>query len=282
MNKIDFMAYVAKNIHDMKELQLKYKYKYDKSDRQEMYKIARKICRYNKIEVEEVKEKINENEIINTFLSSLEILDNNKIMNFYKNNIDKIKIVRQRCVDDEEAVLEYDVSNKNRPIFRINFPKTSLTMTNQLGFAHEMGHIPEIAFPRRSYLEYSEVFPMFLEYLTALTCFNNEDGKYAFLDERLSMLIDEAISITRLYSKCEIREESQRVYFSQKFAEMYSLIESFDYTLQLIDIFEKDKTAVTGELEKFIKGKSLINIADDLSIESTGCKRLLKEYKDED
>ena len=95
------------------------------------------------------------------------------------------------------------------------------------------------------------------------------------------MLIDEAISMTRLYSKCEVKEEAQRLYFTQQFAEMYSSLESFDYTLQLIDLFENDKKTVTSEMEKFIEGKSLIDIADDLSIDSTECKRLLKEYKDE-
>jgi hypothetical protein len=39
---------------------------------------------------------------------------------------------------------------------------------------------------------------------------------------------------------------------------------------------------VSKEIEKVIKGKSLIDVADDLSIDSTGCKRLLKEYKNEE
>ena len=156
MKKIDFMAYVAKTIQDMKDLQLKYKYKYDKNDRQEMFKTARKISRYGKDNVEEVKRKIDENNLNRTFLSSLEILDSDKVIEFFKDNLDGIRISRQKGIDQDEAVLEYDNEKREDITFRINLPRTSLTVTNQLGFAHEMGHIPEIIEPRPSFLEYSE------------------------------------------------------------------------------------------------------------------------------
>ena len=281
MNKTDFMAYVAKNVQDMKDLQLKYKYRYDKNDRQEIFKVARKISRYNKMDVDEVKRKINDKDIASTFLSSLEILDSKKIIDFFKNHLDNIKIIRQRCVEQDEAILEYDTEKDKEPVFRINLPRTGLTVTNQLGFAHEMGHIPEIVKPRPSFLEQSEVVPLFFEYLTAHECIKGEDWKYAFLDERLSMTIDEALSIIKLFDKCDMKEHYQSLYFTQRFADRYSLLESFDYALQLIDIFEQDKGVVTREIEKIIKGKSLKDVANNLSIDSSGCKRLLKEYKDE-
>ena len=134
--------------------------------------------------------------------------------------------------------------------FYLNLPVTKLTITNQMGFAHEMGHIPEIDKPRHSYFEYVEALPMFFEYIAALNCYRSNNAKDNFVCERLAMTIDDASSLTKLYKRCEMKNEVQKVYFTQEFADTYKFLESFNYTLQLIDIFEEDKETVTKEIEK--------------------------------
>lgn len=281
MNKTDFMVLVAKNIHDMKQLQINYKYLYDKKERQEMFKIARKISRFNKINIDESRKPINENKkiIYNNFLSSLEVFNSDIIYSYFEKQLERINYDRPKSVLDDDAELEYEIVKGHPTKFYINLPKTKLTLTNQIGFAHEMGHIPEIDLPRKSFLEYNETLPMFLEYIAALSCYDKKSAKDNFVYERLSMIIDDAISLTKLFKRCDSKEEVQRLYFVQEFADTYKFLESFDYTLQLIDLFEKDKDLITREIENIINGKSLISVSEDLSINTNGCKRLLKEYK---
>lgn len=279
MNKTDFMARIAKNIHDMKQLKINYKYLYDKSERQEIFKIARKISRYIPINVEESRNTINENKLYKNFLSSIEIFNSDLIYNYFNNHLNRLTLVRSKTVLDDDAELEYELKKKGNTKFYLNLPVTKLTITNQMGFAHEMGHIPEIDKPRHSFLEYSEAIPMFLEYISALECYGCNNAKDNFICERLSMTINDAASLTKLFKRCESKNEIQKVYFIQEFADTYKFLESFNYTLQLIDIFEEDKETVTKEIENIIKGKSLIDVSEDLSIDTDECKKLLKEYK---
>ncbi len=282
MNKTDFLVYVAKNVHDMKQLQINYKYLYDKYERQEMFKIARKISRYNKIKIEESRNPIEEKKLYQNFLKSLEILNSDIIYYFFKEHLKRITLVRSKNVLDDDAELEYDIEKNQKTKFYINLPKTHLSITNQIGFAHEMGHIPEIDLPRHSFFEYNETLPMFFEYISALDCYDKNDAKNNFINERLSMIIDDAVSLTKLYKKCEVKEEAQKLYFTQEFADTYKFLESFDYALQLIDLFEEDKQNIVSELESVINGKSLIDVSEDLLINPYGCKRLLKEYRNEE
>ena len=80
MKKDDFLKKIAKNIYDMKQLKINYKYAYDKCERQEIFKIARKISRYSIDDVEESKEKIREETLFDTFFRSLELFNSNKIL----------------------------------------------------------------------------------------------------------------------------------------------------------------------------------------------------------
>ncbi len=281
MNKTDYMVLIAKNMYDMKQLKINYKYLYDKYNRQEMFKIARKISRYSPNRIKESFEKINDNKLFDNFLSSIELLDNNNIYKYYRNMLNRIEVKRSKNVLCDEAELEYYYDKKKSAEFYINLPTSSLIITNQIGFAHEMGHIPEIDLPRKSFLEYGEVLSIFFEYIMALKSYET-NAKDNFLYERLSMTIDEATNLIKTFKKCEAKEKVQRMYFEHEFADAYKFLESCDYALQLIDLFEKDKSVVSKEIEKVIKGKSLIDVADDLSIDSTGCKRLLKEYKNEE
>ena len=180
MNKTDFMIMVAKNIHDMQELKLKYKYSYNHYDRSQFYDIARKINRYSKVDVPESKTPIDERKINEYFLLSLEKLDNDYIYDYFQRILKGIKIEKKKCIYSDEAELEYEIA-KNQPTkFLIYLPKTKLTITNQIGFAHEMGHIPEIDVPRNTFFEYNETIPMFLNTFLLLIVMEKKMGEIIF------------------------------------------------------------------------------------------------------
>lgn len=279
MNKTDYMAAIAKNVHDMHQLMLKYKYLYNHYERSQLFDIARKINRHNPVIVPESNNLIKERDLYKSFLTSIEVFDNDFIYDYYDDILKKITLVRSKSVEGDDAELEYDISKGKPTKFYVNLPKTKLTITNQIGFAHEMGHVPEIDKPRKSFYEYSETIPMFFEYISSLDCYGPVDGKDNFIYERLSMELVEAYNILKIFKKCDSKNESERLYYTQLFADNYKFLESLDYALQLIDLYETDKNVVIEEIEKVIKGKSLIDVSKDLNIDSSGCKRLIKEYK---
>lgn len=278
-SKSDFMVAIAKNAHDMHELKNKYKYLYNYYERSKFFDIARAINRHNPVEICESKNLINENNLYKSFLSSLEEFDSDLIYDYYCKLLNRIKLVRSKSVEGDDAELEYDIVKGKTTKFYLNLPKTKLTITNQIGFAHEMGHVPEIDKPRKSFLEYSETLPMFFEYIASLECYGANNAKDNFLCERLSMELIEASNMLKIFKKCNSKDNTESLYYTQLFADNYKFLESLDYALQLIDIYEYDKFSVTEEIEKIINGKSLIDVSNDLEIDTSGCKRLLKEYK---
>mgnify|MGYP003571307628 CR=1 FL=1 len=277
MKKDDFLKKIAENIYDMKQLNINYKYSYDKFERQEIFKISRKISRYNFELVDESRKKINEDDLFKNFFHSLEFFNSYKIYDYFKNHAEKIKLVRSNKVYLDDAELDYDLRDE-KPKFYLHLPKTRLTITNQLGFAHEMGHIPEIDTPRHSFLEYVETLPIFFEYVTAISMYQC-DALDNFSLERLNMIIDDSINIQDLYKRCEVKNNVQSLFFKQEFAECYKFLESTDFALQLIDLSLTNKERIIKEVEEIIDGKSLIDVQEDLNIDTSGCKRLLKEYK---
>lgn len=279
MNKTDYLAIVAKNVHDMRQFKLKYKYTYNNYERSLIFDIARKINRYNQVIVPESTNLINEKNLYKDFLSSLEELNSDFIYDYYNKMISRIALVRSKAVQGDDAELDYVITNDKETKYCLNLPKEKLTITNQIGLAHEMGHIPEIDIPRETYFEYNETLPMFFEYISSLNCYGYLNGKDNFICERLSMELVEAYNILKIFKKCNSKENAERLYFTQLFADNYKFLESLDFALQLIDLYEKDKNLVVSELEKIIKGKSLNIVANDLEIDTSNCKRLLKEYK---
>ena len=279
MNKSDYMAAVAKTSYDMHQEKLKYKYKYTPYERSLIYDIARKINRYTPVTIEDREKTIDDKQIYERFLSSLKELDSDFVYDYYKKMFSRMKLVRSGKVIEDDAELEYGIDNGRISKSTIFLPTKKLTVTNQIGFAHEMGHIPELFKLRESFFEYNEVLPFFFEYIAALDCYDKKSAKENFALERLSMIIQEAANILYYFKLCNSKENAKSLYYTQLFADNYKFFESFDFVLQLIDIYEKDKKIAVNEIEKVIKGKSLIDVSKDLEIDSSDCKRLLMEYK---
>ena len=142
-----------------------------------------------------------------------------------------------------------------------------------------MGHIPELNIIRESFFEYNEVLPFFFEYIASLSCYDLESAKKNFLYDNLSSLLEEAYNMLKIFKNCDSNNNVISMYYTQLYADNYKFFESFDFVLQLIDLYEKDKKTVVEELEKVFKGKSLNDVSNDLEIDPSECKRLLKEYK---
>lgn len=259
---------------------LSYKNDYDDDERQEIFKLCRKISRANISESTLKDENVREEVIKPYFLRSLKVLENPRILDYFTNKTQKIKLIRDGKFIEQETELDFDRKTGQPTKFILRLPKGQLTMSEQMGFAHEMGHVPLIDKPREDFLEYSEALPIYMEYLTALRK-QKDRGKALdyFLTERLPMEYEEAKDIMKIFKRIENKDTIIRLYHTQLFADYYKYLESLEFALALIDRMDSDLPAVSDEVEKVITGTSLANMADNLDITTDGCERLLKEYK---
>ena len=267
---------------DMKATLLDYKYEYTDYERQQIYYLCRKISRSATPTSSDAKEPIKEEVMRPFFLRSLKVFENNMLNEYFEAKTQGAKIVKDSHYPDGCAELTYTFDNDGVMHFKVNIPKKrKYNFVDQMSYAHEIGHIPEIEILRRSYLEYSETLPLFMEYLQMLRKHrdNREEAFDSFLTERLPIEQIEARNIMKYFKIIEYPNEQQKRYFRQQFADDYKFLESLDFTIQLIDRMQDDKTAVGDELAKVIDGKSLIKTAEDLDIDTTECKRLHKEFK---
>ena len=258
---------------------LKYKYDYEGQDPEDIFKLCRKLTRSNIEENKKIYEPVNENSLKPYFIKSIKIFNNQRIVDYFENKFVKIK--RDKNTTDQESGLEIDYDNKRKTeYYKLYLPKGNLFMTNQMGFAHEMGHIPQLEKPREDYLEYSEALPIFMEYLVSLRKNGtHEEALNYFLKERLPMQQEDAKDLLKMFKRLKEKDYYVSLYHKQLFADCYKFIESLEYSLGLIERMNDDKEAVSDEIEKVLKGKSLIKVAENLDIKTDGCERLQKEFK---
>lgn len=280
MKNIDYDRAIAEYDLDLQRLMLDYKNTYDEDERKEIFKLCRKITRIG-IPYTDDSLKSSKVEIFRPFfLKSLTVFENSNLSDYFRDKTENITVIRDRKQETGEANLEYDFSIYDSTRYRIYLPQKGLTFSDLMSYFHEVGHIPEIDLVRKSYLEYSEVLPLFMEYLAELKSHDDQDEALDyFLLERLPDEKLEAAAILKIYKKVEHRNPKIRLYNAQQFADYYKYLESLDFVIQLIDIMNEDKKEVGKEIESVSLGKSLVETAKDFHIETTGCKRLLKEYK---
>lgn len=262
--------------NELEEMMLSYKNPYQNdAHNQEIFKICRKISRASIPDAISSKERAKEEILRPFFLRSLKVLENPYVIDYFTEKTKKIRLMRS---SNDQIEIYYEGRDKKK--YKINLPNFKLTMSEQMGYAHEVGHIPEIEKTRKNFLEYSEALPIFMEYLIQLRRFKNrQDALDNFLLERLPIEQEEARSIMKIYKNLNNKNKLARIYYSQTFADNYKYLESLEYVLQLIDRMGDDLRAVGDEIEAITDGKSLIETADSLDIVTDGCPRLLKEYK---
>ncbi len=280
MNKSEFVEEIEKFNYYLQINKLKMKNLYDDEERKEIFRLCRKINRCLIPESKEVNVPIRFDGMSGFTISSLQIFDNKFIIEFFEDKLAKMKIVRNKKIEIGDADLVYYGDVDKPKYYVMNTPCGKLSFIDQLSFSHEFGHIPETDLIRDTYLEHSEALPIFFEYLCELKRHgNHSDALDNFLYEILPIEKLEASNVMKRYKDIESNIPEYKLLSMQLFADDYKYLESLDYALQLIDIMQDDKKVIGSEIEKIIKGKSMIETAKDFDIETYGCERLLKECK---
>ena len=279
MKKSEVADFVSNFEGKLEEEKFVLKNKYDDSERFEIFKMCRKFSRVlipNKVSNERVKEEV----LRPYFLRSLTILNSSIISDYFTDRTQRIKVFRESGCSSDDIELDYTRTDGRNLSMRLIIPKSKLTMDDQIGYAHEIGHIPELETLRKSYLEYEEVLPMFMEFLIHLRKYRDFDEAFNhFLFTRLTMEQDAARDIIKICKVIKGTSPLIEKYYKLLIADCYKFLESLDYTIQLIKISDDDLIAVTEEIENVLNGKSLIRVAKDLDIRTDNCLVLQKEYK---
>lgn len=280
MRAIDFEEAVLEYDLNLEKNHISYKNEYDDDERQDIFKSCRKICRVEIPKTDDSKTPVKVENLRSFFLNSLEALENTNITDYFDFKTSSIKIVRDKRYGSQDSELEYEKYFGEPTKFKLRITSKPLTVSGQMAYAHEMGHVPEIDNPRESFLEYNEALPMFMEYLIELRRHKNKEKAFDyFLLERLPMEQEEARDIMKIYKRIEHKNDMVRLYHTQLFADYYKYLESLEYTIQLIDRMDEDLNAVSDEIQKITEGRSLVKTAENLDINTDGIKRLQMEYK---
>ncbi len=200
-----------------------------------------------------------EKNIKKRFIHSLRKLNPDLIEFYVANNF---RIVRDNTIQNGIVKLGGDkdiqeLAITSRPLQEVDF--TSI--------AYRLGEIPGIVNNYKDeYYDYQKAFPIFLEYL-ACKELDKENGKDIFMDIRL----DKSKSMASFYlSYDELASNNQR--------EVFRYISSLEFVLELLDRIKEDREVVNDELSKYVlESKSLREVGESLGIDTSGCKRLLKE-----
>lgn len=259
---------------------LSYKNDYDGQDVEDIFRLCRKLLRFYIEENNLANERVSEASLNPYFIESLNVFNSSKIMDYYKSL--KVKLVRDPKLKENEAGLDFELNKKKNQneTLAIYLPNGKLTMSDMMGYAHEMGHVPHILNPREDFLEYSEALPFFMEYIISLKKTGNQkDALNYFLKERLPMQQEDAKDLLKIFKHINEKDQYVRLYHQQLFADCYKFIESLEFSLALIERMKDDKTAVGNEIENVLNGKSLVHVIENLDFTTDGCERVQKEFK---
>ena len=278
--RFDMRQAIIDYMTDMEMFQYSYENDYDSDQLHLLEILARRISKINPPQIEPQNGVINEDTIRQCFLLSLRALKNKIILSYFEDMLERTKIVRDSSLESDDGRTDYgDPLEDGRKSYLIYLPEGKLTLKQELTFSHEEGHTPELDIIRDSFLEYQEVLPIFFEYLLELLKYGPNNAKDYFIKDRLSMDIKHAKLMRYYYKDCGSGLDIIKLFSKQELVDSYKYLESTEFVLHLIDIMNKDTKRVSSEIESVLDGKSFIDVAQDLSIETKGCRRLLKEYQ---
>ena len=280
MNRTDFLNFILEFEEKLQKEAYTIKNSYDSSERQEIYKMCRKFSRVSIPEYKGLDDKVKKEVLRPYFLRSLSVFNSELITKYFADKTKNLKIIRSSVVSDERVKLKYSFGCGRPTTFKMFIPKDELTFSDQIGYAHEIGHIPETDYLKEKYLEYSEALPMFMEFIINFRRY--PDFQDAFNHFLFARLPEEQIVARDVMKICKNANNSNELiakYHQLLLAEWYSFLESLEFAIQLILRSKDDMVAVTEEIEQLLEGKSLIAVADTLDIKTTGCPCLQKEYQ---
>lgn len=279
IEKTDYEYAVIRYLIDMEKMNFSYKYEYTPDQLHDIEVFIRRLVKLEPNYIIQDDSNFSESLIRKFFLDSLRFLKNKNVLKFYQEKNKLVSITNDSTLESDEGLASIDELFSRESKILISLPEDVSLYDGSMIYAHEMGHVPELVVPRDSYLEYQEVLPIFMEYLSALRRYGVLSSKEIFVNERISMDIDHANIMRSKLRQMNRNSQKQRLYARQEFADTYKYLQSTDFVLQLIEIMDKDRAKIGSEIEDIIEGKSLIETATDLSIDTDGCKKVLKYYQ---
>ena len=209
--------------------------------------------------------------IRNLFIRSIDDLgyDTKK---YYKLVLPDIKTSRTRRFNNGYAEV---IGNSKKQ--RIYVTRKPFKNVDFVAFSHELGHIPVLRNGARGeFFDYSEVLPIFFEYLTCKELYK-DDAEKEFLILRLQMIVDEAKEYLKKHNVDCYDNEYHYLYLQDMKKENMKYIYSLEYVLSLIDIFKEDPEKVKEIIDSIVcKYNTFRDYEDELSVDTNNCNRILK------
>ena len=216
---------------------------------------------------------VNEN-IEDIFLNQISILgDTTK--KYYQDHIPKIKVEKSYELKNGCAeIVGYPGKQK------IYITKKAFTNLDFVAYSHELGHVPNLdnrLKKENEYFEYTEVLPIYFEYLASKTIKEN-NYQELFLNNRLLDTKQESKFYLNFHNK--IKDKINLMSYKDKYYDAlernsYKYVKSFEYALQLINRAEEDQKIVNSSIDKYITGEeSFKSLRKKLDIDTSGCKKL--------
>ena len=246
--------------------------KYNNFSVKELSSIEKEICSdLSKIKVRKHKNiDINYRKINELFLESIDSLGKDTI-DYYKYQLSKLKINRSMIYENGYAEIVGNSRNQEVCVTKRKFKDIDF-----IAFSHELGHIPTlINGARLDYYEYSEVLPIFFEYLSCLNTYKNMNAKEEFLKMRLDIAKNEALRYEKLNNERCYLNKYHYLYLENLKRDNLKYILSLEYVLNLIDIYDLDKDKIKEIIDFVVVGFSTFKDCEKmLDIDTSKCKKL--------
>lgn len=223
------------------------------------------------IVIKPINIKFNYRNINKLFLESIKDLDNNTI-DFYKKIIPNIKRHRSMHYKNGEAELVGNSKKQEVCITRKAFKDIDF-----IAYSHELGHVPSLKNGARlDYFEYSEILPIFFEYLSCLVL-DKENADKLFLCNRLDISKEEAKEFKDINDINCFEDKYHYSYLDYLKRDRIKYIISLEYVLNLIEIYKNDKELIKSTIDSIVTGySSFKEIESDLDIEANDYKKIKK------
>lgn len=125
-----------------------------------------------------------------------------------------------------------------------------------VAFCHEMGHIPTIKNGALfDYFEYSEVLSIFFEYLASIYI-DKEHVPDLFLNNRLEISSMEALMFLEANDMKKDDNSITDKLLLNEMRECYKYIISFEYALNLVELYKNDRNLLNDNIDRIVNGES--------------------------
>ena len=207
------------------------------------------------------------------FLNSINCLGNTT-NDYYKEILPRIKIVKTKHFENGYAEVV-----ENSKLQKVYITNKKIQNVDYIACCHEFGHIPYINNKTKcDYYEYSEVLSIFFEYLSCLYLYK-DDAYDFFLKQRLKIAKDESCFYLDSYNCDYYENEYHYRYLENSKLDNLKYILSLDYVLNLIDIYNNDKSIIKELIDSVVSGESSFKEKQiNLGIDDN-CLKLIKELK---